>query len=204
MVFLTLDGEVFATDNVQLVYPRQLRKAKNLEELTSDESFEDKELNAIITEPDQENGDENNDERVKKSLVPIEEEEVDDRVKKSLLNTFPFNQDNQDHAHGHHDHDHHHEGEHSDHHGHHEHHEHQEHHEEPEDTVTPFRNPLSQRNPKPQLTFPFDFLDSSDSSVIRSESNSVPASVNSLNSITGQNSSKKCVQKVINNTKIQY
>ena len=109
-MFLTLlNEELFASEHVQLVYPQRLRQAKVLEELSSGESFEDKELNAIITEPVELVEDQNDNEngRVKKSLVPEEdEEENDDRIKKSLLNTFPFNQDNQNHDHGHHDNNH--------------------------------------------------------------------------------------------------
>merc|ERR1711931_268831 len=53
-IVLCLHGAINANvvdENFQIVYPQQLRKAKVLEDLPLDGSFEDEELSAIITEP---------------------------------------------------------------------------------------------------------------------------------------------------------
>lgn len=166
----------------EIVYPHQEREGKILEELLSLDGLQDEELNIITAEKmDEDNID--YDQALDLANIAADEE---GRETKSLLNTFPFNQENYGNHSGHHGHGEHGDGHHHDHHDHHgEHHhdhdhdhtnndhhdhdhDHADHEEDAEDTLnagaTPLRGSLrGDRRPAssasaPHLQFPFNLV----------------------------------------------
>jgi len=166
-IVLCLHGAINSNvvdENFQIVYPQQLRKAKVLEDLPLDGSFEvemrDEELSAIITEPlDQEV-----DVLKKETTLDVVDDEDNDKKSKSLIGVFPFNESHkgdQHHEHGHDEEHHHHEHHDQDHeHEHHEHHLEHNHEETLEQDAAPLRSPLSNRDSNLQSNsipnFPFN------------------------------------------------
>merc|ERR1712198_580828 len=155
-IVLCLHGAINSNvvdENFQIVYPQQLRKAKVLEDLPLDGSFEDEELSAIITEP----LDQKVDVLKKETTLDVVDvgDEDNDKKSKSLIGVFPFNEshkDDQHHEHGHDEEHHHHEH-------HDQHHEHN-HEETLEQDAAPLRSPLSNRDSNLQSNsipnFPFN------------------------------------------------